>query len=467
MHLSPHAIELELRRRDFHKFLASTFYGFVDGWFYQVLCKELQQFMLDVRAKKSPRLIITVPPRHLKSETCSVRFPLYCLLNNPDWEVVVTSYGQTLAERFSRKARALIENEHVKSLWRHEYDRNHFSVKEWKIGKEMQGGTYKAVSRGGALTGAGANCLLVDDPLKDVVEADSKLIRENLWDWYSGVARTRLAPGGGVIVVQTRWHEDDLVGRLIAEEKSNPEADQWCKLEFKAIAEEDEQHRKAGEALHPERMNVIELSRTRSSMVPRLWDALYQQRPSRPGGTIIKESWIKYYSHIDLNDMDEMIQTWDLRFGASQKSGSSYVVGQVWARKGAQYFMLDQIRDRMDYVGSRDAIRELSTRYPQAIAKLVENKANGPAISSDLASEIDGIVLFEPRGDKIQRLERIAPLFMAGNVYICGDAHWTKNYVAELLAFPTAPNDDQVDATTQALAWFKERGGELDDIIFV
>lgn len=462
--------ELELRRRDFHTFLSKTVFEFVDGWFYRELCAELQQFMLDVRDKKSPRLILTVPPRHLKSETCSVRFPLYCLLNNPTWEIVVSSYGQTLVERFSRKARMLIENEYIKSLWRVEYDRKHFSVKEWKIGKAEIGGTFKAVSRGGPLTGSGSNVLCIDDPLKDVTEADSKTIRDSLWEWYSGVARTRLAPGGGILVIQTRWHQDDLVGRLLAEESKSDKTDKWKKIDYRAIAETDEKHRKAGEALHPERFSVDELERTKASMVPRLWNALYQQNPTTAGGTIIKESWIKTYREHELPDLallDEAVQSWDLRFSAKDQAGTSYVVGQVWYRFGSRYYLIHQIRERIGYVQSRDAIRELSSRFPRAVAKLIENKANGPAISDDLKNEIDGIVMFEPRGDKIQRLERVAPLFMAGNVFIPSDEHWSKEYLSELVSFPGAPNDDQVDATSQALAWFKERNGELDDILFV
>lgn len=459
--------ELELRRRDFHNFLRQTTPDFIDGWFFHVLCKKLTEFMLAVRAGTRPRLILSVPPRHGKSQTCAVRFPLWCLLNNPDWEIVVASYGQELAERFSRHARALLPHDYIRSLWKINPDPKHSAVREWKLNHGKPFGTYKAVGRGGALTGAGAHVLCIDDALKDTQEADSLTIRENLWDWYCGVARTRLAPGGGILVIQTRWHVDDLVGRLIREQ-ANDKAEQWDVLQFQAIAENDEPQRKAGEPLHVERFSLQELEAARASMAPRLWEALFQQRPTQPGGNIVKDDWIKTYNvdELSLSECDEVIQVWDLRFGKSQAKTSSYVVGQVWARKGANAFLVDQLRGRWDYAESREMVRVLSARYPEALAKLVENKANGPALESDLQDEIPGLILVDPRGDKIQRLERVIPLFRAGNVHV-PRTPWLNDYKRELTAFPDGENDDQVDCTSMALGWFHEKTKDVDDVLLL
>ncbi|NBW13565.1 MAG: terminase [Caulobacteraceae bacterium] len=457
-------IQLELRRRDFHRFVASTVPNFVDGWLYQHLCKRLAQFMEDVRNKKSPRLIVCMPPRHLKSESISVRFPLWCLLNNPSWEVIVSTYGSSLSERLSRRARSLMSEQYVQTLWPlARVDPNHFSVKEWKVffGKNYSTPTtYKAVGRGGSLTGSGAHILICDDLIKDQAEADSPKVRDDMWHWFNSVARTRLTPGGGIIIVNTRWHKDDITGRLIAESE-NKSGDTWEILNFPAIAEEDEEFRKMGEALHPQRFDVEALLKMKRALPNRWWDSLYQQRPASAGGEILKARWFREFDVAP--EMDMIIQSWDLRFSRSQTAGSSFVVGQVWGARGSKRYLLDEMRGRWSYTESRDAIREMCGRWPQATAVLVENKANGPAIESDLEGEVPGLVLYDPRGDKIQRLERVSPLIRAGDVYLppMDQATWVKDWLAEVCNFPRAPNDDRVDAMSMALAYLHELRSEI------
>jgi predicted phage terminase large subunit-like protein len=162
-----------------------------------------------------------------------------------------------------------------------------------------------------------------------------------------------------------------------------------------------------------------------------------------------------------------VIQSWDLRFSKSQAASSSYVVGTVWAKFGANAYLVDCVRGKWSYTESRDQIQELSARWPMAFAKLIENKANGPAIEDDLRDDIPGIILFDPRGDKIQRLERVAPLFRAGNVHLPAGVGWMREFESELLAFPNAENDDQVDSTSMALGWIYEGNSEVDDILWV
>jgi predicted phage terminase large subunit-like protein len=459
--------ELELRRRDFHRFVVETFPDFVDGWFYHDLCARLAQFMLDVRQKKRPRLILCMPPRLGKSELCSVRFPLFCLLNNPTWEVIVSSYSQDICERFSRRARSLVQHDYVNSLWRVDDKPSHSTQQEWSISRNTNGGTYKAASRGSAMTGSGANVLIIDDPLKNMVEADSNAVKEGLWEWFASTARTRLAPGGGILLIQTRWSPDDLAGRLIAESGKNPRADKYEQFVYRALAEVDEKHRCAGEALHEERFTLEEMQSTKESLPIRIWNALYQQNPTVPGGVVVLEEWLRFYTEIPpVKDFDQIIQAWDLRFGAKKDAGS-YVVGQVWGRIGARYYLLDQFRDRISYVASKDAVESLTARWPIAALKLVENKANGPALQDDLQDTIPGIVLTNPRGDKVQRLERCQPAFRAGNVFVPESAPWKLEYVTELTTFPNAPNDDQVDVTSLALGWFLDGEADLGTVSWI
>jgi predicted phage terminase large subunit-like protein len=462
--------EFEKRRRDFHRFLRNTMPRFIDGWVYSDLCSKLEKFARDVADKKSPRLIVCLPPRHLKSQTCSVRFPVWCLLNNPTWEVAVASYSQDLANKFSRWARGLVEHEaSIKLMWPNAAIASEQSaVTEWKIAtaEHLPGGTFKAVGRGAGFTGSGADVLVCDDMIKDHEEADSATVRQALWDWYSSVAITRLAPGGGVLVIQTRWNQDDLVGRLLKEQETNPDADKWDIVEYKAIAESDEKYRKDGEALLPERFSVEQLLKLKGAMIPRWWESLYQQRPIAKEGNLFKsEHFKRFYAAPDLKDFDAVIQVWDLRFGKSKDSGS-WVVGWVMGRKGAQYYVLDETRGRWSYAESRDALRDITAKWPQAMAKIIENKANGPAIESDLENEVPGILLFDPRGDKYQRAERILPLVKAGNVFFPEEsaAAWTRDAISELESFPQGAANDRVDVLSMGLAYLFDESNTVWEV---
>ena len=252
-------------------------------------------------------------------------------------------------------------------------------------------------------------------------------------------------------MIQTRWHQDDLAGRLLEAARAG-EGDQWRVVNFPAIAEHDEPHRKAGEALHPERYPLEQLRAIRAAIGSRDWEALYQQRPTPDGGAIFRAEWLRFWLPKDLPEtFDRMCISWDMTF--KDGDDSDYVVGQVWGRKGADFFLLDQIRGRMGFTATLAAFRTLAERWPQAQRKLVEDKANGPAVIDSLRHAVTGIIPVEPDGSKIARAHAVTTFFEAGNVRlpnpsVCG---WVADYVAELTTFPAAAHDDQVDATTQAL----------------
>jgi len=254
----------------------------------------------------------------------------------------------------------------------------------------------------------------------------------------------------------TRWHEDDLAGRLLKEMKAGGQ--QWTVLELQAVAgENDALGRKPGEALWPEYgYNEAWAAETKVDVGTYFWNALYQQHPSSPEGEMLKRGWWKFYKAIPA-DLQEVIQSWDMTFKDSD--GSDYVTGGVWGRKGADKYLLDQVRGRMDFPTTLAAVKALTAKWPEARAKLVEDKANGPAVIATLKREIPGLIPVEPRGSKMARVAAVSPEIEAGNVYLPDPsiAPWVNDFIEECSAFPNGKHDDQVDQMSQALLRFSQR----------
>ena len=450
-----HALQIELARQSLVGFVYATCPGYLMGWVHEEVCAELDAFLAAVQRKASPRLLLTMPPRHGKSEIASRRFPAYALGRYPDLSIIATSYSADLASRMNRDVQRVIDDE----VYRQIFPSTSLCGKGTGDGIrtadffEVLGrrGVYRSAGVGGGITGMGGDVILIDDPIKDRAEADSPTIRNRVWDWYTSTLYTRLAPGGGIIVIQTRWHMDDLAGRLLEAARTG-EGDQWRVVNFPAIAEQDETHRKAGEALHPARYPLEQLHAIRAAIGSRDWEALYQQHPAPDGGAIFKAEWLRFWLPKDLPQVfDRLCISWDMTFKAGDES--DYVVGQVWGRKGADFYLLDQVRARMGFTATLAAFRALADKWPQAQRKLVEDKANGPAVIDSLRHAVPGIIPVEPDGSKIARAHAVTTFFEAGNVHIphpsvCG---WVSEYMAELTGFPAAAHDDQVDATTQAI----------------
>jgi predicted phage terminase large subunit-like protein len=311
----------------------------------------------------------------------------------------------------------------------------------------------KASGVGGTFTGLGGNWILIDDPIKNREDADSLAFREALFKWYNSSMRTRLEKGGSILITMTRWHEDDLAGRLLKQSKEDSTADQWEVLHLPAIKENELNPldtRKLGEALWPEKFDVNELKSTKGSIGTREWSALYQQSPVTEGGNLVQEKWIKFYTSRP-HQFDQIIQSWD--FAVKDKATSDFTVGQVWGKIGTDKYLLDQVRGRFDFPTACQKVIELSAKYPDCRKKLIEAKANGPAIIQMLRNKVSGLVEVEPRGDKVARMHAVSPEFESGHVYLPDKSicSWIGDYLTELKSFPTGVNDDQVDATTQAL----------------
>lgn len=450
----------ESARRDLIDFIQFMSPSYQAGWVHMRLAAALERFLEGVRERRSPRLMVFMPPRHGKSEQVSRYFPAWAFGRNPDMSMIASSYAADLISRMNRDVQRIIDHslygqvfegvglygKNIRTVAGGSYLRNSdiFEI----VGHK---GVYRSTGVGGGITGMGADILNIDDPVKDFQEAQSPTIRQAVWDWYTSTAYTRLSPGGGVLLTMTRWHKDDLAGRLL-QKMAEGEGDTWEVISFPAIATNDEEYRREGEALHPERWNLEYLQRIKATLGSYQWAALYQQSPIADGGNIFKQEWIQFYYPHDLPErFDESLQSWDMAFKG--QDDNDYVVGQVWARKDANLFLLDQVRARLSFTGTVQAVAELSKKWPRTYLKLVEDKANGPAVMDALKDTVSGFRAVEPYGNKVARAHAVTPLWEAGNVYLPhpSTAPWVQALVDELLAFPAGAHDDQVDAMTQAL----------------
>lgn len=461
-------IRLAKARKGLSYFTLHTKPDYLLGWVHKEICDELDRFLQDVADKKSPRLIITMPPRSGKSELVSRRFPAFALGRNPELQIIATSYSSDLSQRFNRDVQRVIDDEKYFDLFPNTRLSNS-RVRTDSRGSYIRtsdlfeivghAGAYRSCGVGGGITGQGADILIIDDPIKDRAQAGSKTIRDSIWDWYTSTAYTRLSPGGGVIVMATRWHTDDLIGRLI---QRMGEGDTFRIVNYPAIAEHDELHRKTGEALHPERYPLSTLLQIQKTIGSRDWEALYQQHPVPDGGALFKLEWFRRWTASSLPpEFDHTLMSWDMTFKDSKNS--DYVVGQVWGKKGPNFYLLDQVRGQWDFVKTKEMVRVLAQKWPRVVRKLVEDKANGSAVISELKSTVSGFVPITPTESKEARASSVTPYFEAGNVFIPEDteAPWVSHYVSELLEFPAGSHDDQVDSTTQALNYFRNGSGVI------
>ncbi len=403
---------------------------------HRLLCSKLE----DVLRGKTKRLIISMPPRHGKSQTVSETFPSFYISKFPDRKIILTSRDDLLATRFGLYNRRNIE-EFGRSLFGLELQRGSSSATNWAIAGHS-GYVLSAPIMGG-ITGSGAHLLIIDDPVKNRQEADSALMREKIWQEWQDTLLTRLEDNAAVIVIMTRWHEDDLAGRLIAQGG-------WEVLCLPAECESlnDPLGRSLGDPLCPELGKGKEwIKLTKIEVGSRTWNSEFQGRPSPAAGNIFKRAWIKRYDTLP-ERIDEWTQSWDLSFKDSRNS--DFVAGGVWARSGANHYLVGIIKERLDFTSTIAKIQRITVAYPQAARKLIEDKANGPAVISSLRQKLSGIISVTPHDSKEGRAQAVTPLFEAGNVFVpfgaAGD-----DYIEELVSFPNGANDDQVDQTTQYL----------------
>lgn len=418
--------------------------------------KLLDEHLMRVGAKQITRLIWTMPPQEGKSQRVSRTFPLWLLLKNPDLRIAIASYEAGIARRWGRAIRNDIAARPELGLTvRSDTSAAH----EWQLDGH-DGGVY-SIGIGGALTGRPIDgVLIIDDPLKGRAEADSEVYRQACIEWWQETGSTRLAPGTPVIVVQTRWHEEDLAGWLAANDSGWTTVNIPAQADHDPVTATDPLGREPGQYLESARDRTLDdWEQTRRQVGARGWSALYQGRPSPADGGILKRSWWRYHTGAGVQlqrdgtcrafNADQVIQSWDMSF--KDTKASDFVVGQVWVRRGAKAQLVDQVRGRMDFPGACAAVKALSAKWPQAALKLVEDKANGPAIIAQLRRDVPGLVAYNPKDSKEARCHAVSAFIEAGNVELPSDAPWVNDFIEECSAFPNGAHDDQVDTMTQAL----------------
>lgn len=424
--------------------------GYKPAPHHKLLAERLER----VASGECKRLMVFMPPRHGKSMLTSEFFPAWYLGKNPGHQVIAATYAQGLADDFGRKVRNLVSS-----------DQHRFMFPDCKLSDDSQAanrfhlasrGAYFAVGAGGPITGRGADLLLIDDPIKGREDAESETMRQRLKDWYTSVARTRLMPGGAIVVIQTRWHMDDLAGWLLAEH----EHEGWEVLNLPAIAEPlDPLGRTEGAPLWPEAYPADELAVIRKSVGSRDWAALYQQRPSAAEGAIFKREHWRYY-HPTENEPRalvsalkcfQVVQAWDTAF--KTKEANDYSVCATIGITESRYYLLDVWRDRAEFPDLKRAVSAQAAKWG-ATSVLIEDTAAGQSLIQELHRNTRlPLIPVKADRDKVSRANAITPTHEAGLVYLPEGAHWLSDFVDELAAFPSAPHDDQVDAFVHALTW--------------
>ncbi|QIB67160.1 phage terminase large subunit [Kineobactrum salinum] len=421
------------------------------GWVHKDICRRLEQFSEDVADRLSPRLLLTMPPRHGKSELTSKKFPAWHLGKFPKHEVMATSYSGSLSMGFSRINREILRDPAYHVLFETRLSHDSQGAEAWTT---TEGGGYTSAGVGGAITGKGAHVLVIDDPVKNREDAESEASRENTWNWYTSTAYTRLAPGGGVLVILTRWHDDDLAGRLIT--AMGEGADQWEIVNYPAEAKEDEPYRKKGMALHPARYDTKALRRIQKMIGPRDWAALYQQDPVPEEGAYFNRDnivWYDYDDPVSLPPADTMVEysAWDLAIGQRQENDFS-VGGVVSVDQHSRLWVRDVWRGHWGAKDLCTKILDLHVKWRcnmYGIEKGMIEMSIGPFLEEMKKErklwDFYYHELKPGKQDKVARARAIQGMFESGKVHIPYNAPWTDAFVNELLRFPTGVNDDQVD----------------------
>lgn len=476
-----------ISRRRLLPFIERVNPRYTAGWVHRDICRRLEQFSEVVEQGKSPRLMLLMPPRAGKSEIASKTFPAWHLGRNPSHEIIACSYNLDLAMDFSKKIKVVLDSDAFQHVFPARLDPDNRSSASWGLHKEVGG--YVAAGVGGGITGKGAHILIIDDPVKNAEEADSAVSREGIWDWYGSAAYTRLAPGGGVLVVMTWWHDDDLAGRLqVAMRSDDPDVDQFVIVKYPAIAEFDEYLdpvsdqivrlspdqvpdsnldliplRREGEALHPERFDVKALRKIRATVPPRFWSALYQQNPVPDDGSFFTTDMFR---RAPLPPLDECYVSiaWD--FAISAKKKNDFTVGTVLLQDCSDMIhVADVLRfksDDADYIVGAILSLAKKWKHPSLIVgfedgQIYKTMASTLRRAMQQASFYPATRVLPPLTDKEVRATPLKGLMQQGRVTFNTEGDWYDGMRAEMLRFPSGVHDDYVDSAAWAAQMVLER----------
>ena len=434
---------------DFMSFTKAVWPEFIEGAHHRVIAQKFN----DLANKKINRLIINMPPRHTKSEFASYLLPAWMVGRNPKLKIIQATHTGELAVRFGRKAKTLIDSEEYSKIFDTTLREDSQAAGRWET---AQGGEYFAAGVGGAITGRGADLLIIDDPHSEQ-DAMSLNAFENAYEWYTSGPRQRLQPGGQIVLVMTRWSKKDLTGILLDNQKK-VKGDQWEVVEFPAIMD----HGDKKKPVWPEYWKLSELESVKATLPVGKWNAQWMQEPTSEEGALIKREWWQKWKHEDLPDVTYVIQSYDTAF--LKKETADYSAISTWGifypEEGGKpnIILLDSLKDRFEFPElRREALEQYKYWKPDMV--IVEQKASGTPLTHELRQMDIPVMTFTPsRGnDKHVRVNSCAPLFEAGLIW-APDEHFAEEMIEECASFPYGDHDDLVDSMTMAIMRFRQGG---------
>jgi len=434
---------------NFIRYVKHMWSDFIEGEHHKIFAQKLE----DVANGKIKRLIVNMPPRHTKSEFASTFFPSWLLGRNPKLKLMQITHTAELAFRFGRKVRDIIDSEEYKQVFPDvSLKQDSKSAGRWETNK---GGEAFYSGIGGAVTGRGADLLVLDD-IHSEQDALSPKALDNAWDYYSSGPRQRLQPGGSIVVVMTRWSTKDLTGRLLAAQ-SDPKADKWEVVEFPAIFPE------TGNPLWKEFWSIEELESIKASLPVSKWSAQWLQNPTSEEGAILKREWWQKWDKDQIPNMQYVIQSYDTAFSKNETADYSAIT--TWCvfypeetLSAPAILLLDVKKGRWDFPELKEeALKQYKYWEPDTV--IIEAKASGMPLTHELRQMGIPVVNYTPsRGqDKVARVNAVSPILESGMVY-APEERWAEELIEECAAFPFGDHDDLVDSTTQALLRYRQGG---------
>ena len=441
---------IEKAQTDFMSFVKRVWPEFIEGSHHK---KIAEKFNL-LAEGKIKRLIINMPPRHTKSEFASFLLPAWMIGRRPKLKIIQSTHTTELAVRFGRKAKTLMDMPEYKEIFLTRLREDSQAAGKWET---EQGGEYYAAGVGSAITGRGADLLIIDDPHseQDALNIDAL---ERAYEWYTSGPRQRLQPGGAIVLVMTRWNTKDLTGSLLRA-TGDMKADKWEVIEFPAILP-------SGKPVWPEFWKLEELEGVKSSISLQKWNAQWMQNPTSEEGAIIKREWWQKWDKEYIPPLQHVIQSYDTAF--LKKESADYSAITTWGvfqrneDSGPQLILLDAVKDRFEFPELR-RIAYQQYQYWQPETVLVEAKASGLPLTYELRKMGIPVINYTPsRGnDKHSRVNSVAPLFESGQIWAPTDKDFAQEVIEECAAFPYGDHDDLVDSMTQAVMRFRQ-GGFID-----
>ena len=437
----------EKAQNNFLYFTKHIWPEFIEGKHHKIISEKFDK----LATGEIKRLIVNMPPRHKKSEIASTLLPAWMIGREPKLKIIQTTHTGELAVRFGRKAKTLIDSPEYQEIFQTRLREDSQAAGRWET---AQGGEYFAAGVGGAITGRGADLLIIDDPHSEQ-DAMNMTALERAYEWYTSGPRQRLQPGGKIVCVMTRWNTKDLTGILL-KNQSEPKSDQWDIVEFPAIMP-------SGKPVWPEYWKLDELESVKASLSLGKWNAQWMQNPTSEEGAILKREWWKDWDKDYIPKLEHVIQSYDTAF--MKKETADYSAITTWGifreneDSPAQLLLLDAVKDRFEFPELRRVAKE-QYDYWQPETVLVEAKASGLPLTYELRNMGIPVVNYTPsRGnDKHTRVNSVAPLFESGNIWAPLSKQFAQEVIEECAAFPFGDHDDLVDSTTQAVMRFRQGG---------